>query len=212
MGDNSAENTSKITSCEANSRLSAFAVIRLLARKTLVDHCNDSFERGKFHHSIRDLTTPEWIQALVETSSAFLCNNRGNTIESALCKWRNGSLHADLDGFEWAEGNIGDEFGGGRGGQVQRSLVLVGILSTNEIGVELLEELVASVFEGTLSRVAEESWGPSSVDSSKSFGSSDLAPGLEVTCVHLGIDLTTTFYQIEGCDGSVSETLIQSQI
>jgi hypothetical protein len=205
--DNSTENSSEITTSERDSSLGALAIIRFLARKTVVDHFNNGFKRGEFHHRIWDLTSPERIQALVKTSSAFLCDDRGDTIECAFCEWRNGGLHADLDGFKWAESNIGNEFSGGRGGQVDTGLVFVGILSTNEIGVPLLEELVASVFEGTLSAISEESWRPSSVDSAESFGTSNLPPCLEITSVHLRIDLATTFDKIERCDRRVSETL-----
>lgn len=116
-------------------------------------------------------------------------------------------MHADLDGFEWTEGKIGDELGGGTSCQVDRRLVLVGILSADEIGVEFLEEFIPSVFEGSLCAVTEESRGPASVDATESFGTCNLSPGLEVTSVHLGVDLATTFDKIEGGDSSVSKTL-----
>ena len=208
MADDSTENTSKITSSERDRSLSAFAIIRLLTWKTHVDHLNNSFEGCEFHHGVRDLTSPERVQALVETSSAFLCNDLGDTIEGAFGEWRDGGLHADLHGFEWAEGNIGDEFGRGRGSQVERGLVLISIFSPDEIRVEFLEEFISAVFESSLCAVTEEGRGPSGVDSTEAFSAADLAPSLEVTSVHLRVDLATTFDQIEGCDSRVGETLL----
>ena len=193
MGNDSTENTSKITTSERDSGLGGLAVIRLLTRKAVVDHLNNGFERSEFHHGVRNLASPKRIQALVESGTTFLCNDRGNAIESACCEWGDSSLHADLDSFEGTESNIGDEFSRSTSCQVDRRLVLIGVFSPDEVRVEFLEEFVSSVFEGSLCAVAEESWRPSSVDSAESFGAANLAPGLEVASVHLGVNLATAF-------------------
>ena len=69
MRDDSAENTSEVTTREGNTSLSSLGVVGLLAWKTVVDHFDDGLEGGELHHGVWDLTTPEWGDALVETGN-----------------------------------------------------------------------------------------------------------------------------------------------
>ena len=193
MADNGAENTSKITTSERDSSLSTFAIIGLGTRETLVNHFNNCFEGGKFHHGVRDLTSPERIQSLVETCKSFLCSDGVDSVQSTGSEWRDGCLHANLDGFEWAESEISNEFSRSGGSQVDGCLVLGSVFRTDNVTIELLEILISSIFESSLGRVSKEGWGPSCVDTTETFGTSNLPPGLEVTGVQLGIDLTTAF-------------------
>ena len=59
-------------------------------------------------------------------------------------------MHADLDSFEGTETDISEEFSRGGTGEVDPGLVFDGILLANLVGVELLEEFVAAVFESAL--------------------------------------------------------------
>jgi hypothetical protein len=77
-------------------------------------------------------------------------DNSGDTTERALEFRRNGSLRAHFDRLEWTQSYIGDELGRSTGCQVQGGLPTVGILLANEVAVEALEELVASIFKCTL--------------------------------------------------------------
>ena len=59
-------------------------------------------------------------------------------------------MHAHFDGLEWAEGDVGDELGGGTGNQVQRRLPFGSTLLSDEIAVEFLEVLITAILEGSL--------------------------------------------------------------
>lgn len=83
-------------------------------------------------------------------SKAFSCSNLGDAVQGSLREGRHGSLHADLDSFERAKSNIGEELGGGGGGEVKPGLVLVRCLLTGKVRVLLLEVFVEAVLECSL--------------------------------------------------------------
>jgi hypothetical protein len=117
--------------------------------------------------------------------SAFLCNNSTDSLKCAgERRWDRG-LHADLDGFKGAKTNIGEEFGRGRGGQIETGLPLLGILLSHKLRVEVLEEFVAAVFRRPLDRVTKEGRTPTSEDSSNAFSPADSPPSFEVALVKL---------------------------
>lgn len=59
-------------------------------------------------------------------------------------------------------------------------------------------------------RVSEEGWTPSGEDTPETLSSADLTPGFKVAFVHLGIDLSAAFDQIQGGHGSVCDALFQA--
>lgn len=71
-------------------------------------------------------------------------------------------LDPDLNGLEGAEGDVGDDLGGGGAGEEDEGLVLGGVLGSGEIGVVLLEELVEAELAGALGAVAEQGRDPAS--------------------------------------------------
>ena len=110
------------------------------------------------------------------------------------CKFRwDGCLHADFDGFKRTETNIGDEFGGCRTREVDCSLVLLRIFLARQFRVQVLEVFVETILGGSLHRVAEEGWGPTSEDPPNAFSAANQTPCLEIALVQVGVDLTTTF-------------------
>ena len=156
----------------------------------------------------------------------LLGDDRGNTAECASEIRRNGGLHAHLDRLEWAEGDVGDQFGGSTGGQIERGFPFGGILLSNEIAVELLEVLVSTIFEcslglsplisdflgniviGWLSHtVAEESGTPTGEHTAEALGSTDRGEGLHVTLVELRVNLAAAFDEIKRGYCRVSEAL-----
>jgi hypothetical protein len=58
-----------------------------------------------------------------------------------------------------------------------------------------------------LSRIAKECRAPSSKDTTDALGAVDLAPGLEVAGVELGINLASSFHKIKRSYSSMSKTL-----
>lgn len=239
--DDCTEDTGEITTSERNGSLSTLAVIVLGAWKTMVYCLHDCFERGELHHRVWNLTTPQRIETLVETttrkldcpslwrivnipSDTFFSDDGVEASKRAIGERRDGCLHADLHCFEWTEGNVGNELSRSRCSKVKPGLVSVGILLACQVGIVLLEELVTSVFEGTLGlqpvsmlrgkrsehathRITEEGRAASSVDTTDTLSPANLAPGLEVPLIHLGVDLTTTFDQIKGRDSPMGHTL-----
>lgn len=129
--------------------------------------------------------------------NAFLCSNGIYTLECTRERRWNSCLHADLDRFEGAETKIGKELGGGRGRQKETGLPFFGVLLSHKSGVEVFEELVTSVLDGTLHGVAEKGWTPASKDSSDSLSPANRSPSFEVALVEVGIDLTSAFDEIE---------------
>jgi hypothetical protein len=137
---------------------------------------------------------------------------------------RDGGLHADLDGFEWAEEDVGDEFGGRGGSEVDDGLWCVGeellaVVVSVEARSELpqinishagdwysLEHLIRSVLSSTLESISHESWTPSCEDPTQTLSLVDLRPRLEVGGIELAIDLSAAFDEIERCDGCVGGT------
>ncbi len=64
--DDGAENTGDITTSESYTGLRTLGVIGFLAWKTVVYHFDDGFERCELHHGVRDLSTPQRVDALVQ--------------------------------------------------------------------------------------------------------------------------------------------------
>jgi hypothetical protein len=65
-------------------------------------------------------------------------------------------LHADFDCFEGAEEDVGDEFCGGGGAEVDDCLGRVG---EELLAVVVFETFVGAVFACALEGVADEGWG-----------------------------------------------------
>lgn len=115
-------------------------------------------------------------------------------------RW-NRCLHADLDSFKWAETKIGEKLSGSRGGQEETGLVFFGVFFSHKLGIEMLEELISSIFDTTLDGVTSESRTPASKDSSDTLSPPNLSPGLEIALVEIGVDLTSALDKIEGSNG-----------
>ena len=107
--------------------------------------------------------------------------------------------------FHRRQSNVSEELGRGRGGQVERGLVEIGILLTHGITVQLLEDLVESKLAETLGGVSESSGGPAK---DKSLGSSLSKGHFEAIAnrlVLLLVDLQPALDQVEGGDGCVGD-------
>ena len=131
-----------------------------------------------------------------------------DTLHSSAESWWHSGLHANLDSFERAETNIRDQLSRGRGRQEQSCLVLGSILLSSQGSVQMLEIFVEAILAGTLYRVADECWAPTSKDSSESLASIDLAPGLYIAFVQVRVDLSSALDEIEGSYGCVSGALV----
>lgn len=207
MRDNGTENTSEITTSEGYTGLGSFSVVALLSRQAVINHFHNSFKRGKLHHGIWDLTSPQWIQSLVEASVAFFASNCVDSVECACIRVGNCALHSHLDGFKRAKGHIGQKFGRGRGGQIDGSLVVVCSFWSSHVAVSLLEVFIPTILESSLGTVSEECRAPTSHDATETFGAIDFPPSLKVASVELRIDLASGLDKIERRHSSVGKTL-----
>jgi hypothetical protein len=81
---------------------------------------------------------------------ALLRGNGTDALEGTCEGRRNGGLHADFDSFKGTKTDIGDEFGGGRTSEVNRSLVLDRIVLAGKHRVQVLEVLIEAIFRGSL--------------------------------------------------------------
>lgn len=100
-------------------------------------------------------------------------------------------MHAHFYSFKGAEEDVGDEFGGGGGAEVDDCFVGVG---EEPLAVEVFEDFVETVFAGALEGVANEGGGPAEEDAAETFFGEDGTPGGDVGFVDVGVDLAATFY------------------
>lgn len=123
-------------------------------------------------------------------------------------------MHPHLDGLEGTERDIREKLGRRAGRQVQRRLPLLRLLRPYKITVEFLEEFIPTILEGTLGldcvsmqrcvrvseythRVAKESRAPTGEDPTQALCAVDLGPAFEIALVEVGIDLASTFDQVQ---------------
>lgn len=143
---------------------------------------------------------PEWVDAFIQSSVAFLRHDLAPAFSQVVRVWWERRLHAHLDRFEGAEEDVGDEFGGSAGAEVDDGLGGVG---EEFLAVVVLEDFVGTVLSGALEGVADEGRGPAEADTTHAVGTHDPAPCLEVAGVHLGVDLSSAFHEVERRDGCV---------
>lgn len=163
VGDDSAQDTSGVTGQESDSQLSGLSIaFSWVGPDGLVEEGDTLFEEDELHDSVWDLSEPQWGDSLEETRSSFVLVHGGQSLSE--CSWESswlGSLHFDLAGLEWAQENIGEEFGGSRGGSPDEGLVLLVSLFSQHSRVGGLEDLIESELTNSLQVVSNESWSPS---------------------------------------------------
>lgn len=107
-----------------------------------------------------NLATPEWNEPLVKARGSFSADELGEAIGEALGE-AGLSLDADLDSLKGAEGNVSDDFSGGRACEEDEGLVLGSIFRASNVRVVLLEEFVEAELAGSLRAVSEQRRHPS---------------------------------------------------
>ena len=100
-------------------------------------------------------------------------------------------MHAHFYRFEGAEGDVGEELGGGGGAEIDDCFIGIG---KESVAVEVFEDLVETVFAGTLEGVADEGGGPAEEDAAEAFFGEYGTPGGDVGFVDIGVDLAAAFY------------------
>lgn len=198
MADNGTENSSEITAQETDSSLHGPAVALLWLAQGLIDQVDRLLKGSELGHCVRDLPGPERVEALEQPAHTFLSHDLAPSIAEGMRVGRERRLHANLDRFVRAERDIREELGRSASTEEDQGAVAIG---EQPLAIEVLEHLIKAVFPCSLERVTHEGRGPTEEDAAQAFLSVDLAPCGDVGGVDVGIDLTTTFYQVKGSDG-----------
>lgn len=151
MADNGTKDARNITTQETDTRLRQLAIFLLGLTHLRIDELHCLLESSKLGHCIRDLSGPQRIQSLVQTTKPFLGHDLAPPLSEPRSIWWEGSLHANLDRLHWTQGHISEELGRGTGTQEDQGAVG---LREQLVAVEMLEVLVQSVLASTLEGVA----------------------------------------------------------
>jgi hypothetical protein len=84
-------------------------------------------------------------------AKAFFPHDVVDATESRLRERWDRSLHSNLYGFEGAQAHISNQFSGCTTCEIDSRFILVEVLLPYKVAVELLEELVATILETSLS-------------------------------------------------------------
>lgn len=196
MTDESASNTGNVAPQERDPRLLKGVVALLRLPQRGVDIVDRRLKCRKLHHCIGDLSPPKRLQPLVQPRGALLTRDLAPSFSHSRRIRRQGCLHADLDRLKRTQRHIGEELCRGGRAEVHNGLGSVG---KQLVAIEVLEDFVEAVLAGSLEGVADEGGGPAEEDAAEAFFAVDGSPGRDVGAVNVGVDLATTFDEIEGC-------------
>lgn len=200
VGHDRAPYARNITPEERHPRLLQHRIGLLGLIEGFINHLDRGLEGGEFHHRVRDLPGPERIDALIEPCVALFSYDFAPPFAQRGGVGRERGLHADFDGFEGAEEDVGDELGGRGCAEVDDGF---GAGGEEFLPVVVFEYFVGAVFAGPLEAVPDEGRCPAEEDTPQAFAAVDGGPGLEVGFVDFGVDLPAAFDEVEGRDGGV---------
>merc|ERR1719420_67297 len=103
VGDNSAEDTSNVTSCKGDNQLFTFGAFSSWFWNYIgINSLNGSLKAGKLHHCVRNLSAPQRNNRFVKaTRSLFLENSWEGSSQSCWEGSHWGGLNSDLAGLHW---------------------------------------------------------------------------------------------------------------
>lgn len=152
MRDDGTGDTGDVAAQETHAGLLQLVVALLGLAQLLVDEVDGLLEGREFTHGVGDLAAPERGDALVEAGDAFLLDDLGPALPESVRVGGERGLHADLDGLERAQEDVGDELGAGAGAQVDERAVRV---REQLVAVHVLEHLVKPVLAHPLEAVPD---------------------------------------------------------
>ena len=143
-----------------------------VGRSVLVDRsvdllCNLLVD-DELGHSVWDLLEENGTEPTVESSDTFLPSDLAETGDETRSEGGFGD-ESDTGGFKRAKGNIGKEFGGSGGGEIDGSSVVRGRLIAKSVDRLLLEELVSTKLECALQEVSSKGWADAREESTCAF-------------------------------------------
>eukprot|EP00043_Microstomoeca_roanoka_P009295 m.88559 g.88559 ORF g.88559 m.88559 type:complete len:371 (+) comp14544_c0_seq1:1858-2970(+) len=209
VGDDSADDTGKVTRHKSDLELSSLAVAFTgLGVDVCVEHGDDLLKEVELGHGVRDLARPQGHEgtkgeAGLSREAGHLSGSSNKTSGESTGR---GGLDLDLDHFHGAEGNIGEELGGSGGREPEKTTVLIGSLLADHVGVHILEDLVEAKLAKALHGVTNQGRGPTLDEGTDTFLSNDGADTTHETLVLAGVDLHVALGHIQRSDGSVCKT------
>ncbi len=209
MGHDGANDTGEVTGGEGDAELSALGVGLLGSSEDVgVEGLDDLLEEEELGHGVGDLARPEGHDRAEGEAGhgAVGRHGVGGSNEAGGEGASRGGLDLDLDHLHGAEGNVGEDLGGGGTSEVDETTVLVGVLLTSHVGVEILEVLVEAELEAALEGVTNEGGSPTLHEGHATFLSSNSLDGANETLVLGGVDLHVALGDIEGSNSQVSKT------
>lgn len=195
--------TSNQTRAQVGSGL--HAVGERLLGEGAEDSLRDLLEDDELGHGVGDLLEQNGSEAGVESTDTLVLEHLGETANETVGV---GGLRDETDtgSLERAQGNVGEELGGGRGGQVDGSPVVGGSLNAQAVDELGLEELVTAELEGTLQEVTGEGRAGTSQKSASALILDDLAEAADETAVvGNGVELDTGLDDIDGSQATVGD-------
>lgn len=179
---------------EAHAGLLQLVVALLRPAQLLVDVVDGLFEGGEFTHGVGDLAAPQRRDALVEARDALLLDDLGPALTQRVGVRRERGLHADLDGLEGAEEDVGDELGTGAGSQVYQRAVRA---REQIVTVDVLEHLVEPVLAHPLEAVPDQRRRPPEEHPPDPLVRKYRPPRRKVARVQLRVHLSSCLDQIQ---------------
>jgi len=146
-------------------------------------------------------------EAGVESTNTFRLEHLAEAADetAGICRLRD---ETDAGGLERAEGDISEELGGGRRGEVDACPVVGGILVAELVDELLLKELVATELEGTLEEVAGEGRADTSEKRAGALALDDLPETADhAIVVRDGVELDTCLDATSRLLATLSQTL-----
>ena len=177
VGHDGTEHTSNVASSEGHHQLLRLAALGSgLGHHVLVQKLHSPLEAGELHHGVGDLSAPQRHQGLVESIDSLLLEDPGEGGSQGGGEGANRrGLDSDLARLHGREGDVSKELRAGRGSQVERGPVQIGVLLSDHARVEVLEELIETKLADSLSSVAKSCWSPAKEES----------PGASISNCHL---------------------------
>jgi len=205
--NNGAEDTSRVTRHEGDEELGALAVrVLRLGEDVSVEGLDEFLEGDELNNGVRNLSSPERLEASVETVGTLGAVDLVETLDAALGEGAGlGGLHTDLQGFPGAKQNIGDELSASRGDSPTDGLILGGVLTSGS-SVNILEDFVETEFTEALAGVTDESRQPTEGETLEAFSSLDLSETVTDRLVETGTSLHSALDNIERANNGVSDT------
>lgn len=120
----------------------------------------------------------------VESANTLVLQDLGETADETVSEGRVRD-ETDTGSLERAEGDIGEELGGGGRSEVDSGTVVGSGLVAESVDGLLLEELVTTELEGTLEEVTSEGRADTGPDSAEALLANDLLEAADETAVVL---------------------------